>query len=97
MAERTSAMSEPFRTTVAGSQTWIYGIGEFALPSYQQFISTCYQVHNRSAATAEADFGPSGGNAYFQTISVIHPAGTWQADAEISKNLSFSIIFDFFH
>jgi hypothetical protein len=75
MAERTSAMSEPFRTTVVGSQTWIYGIGEFALPSYQQFISTCYQVHNQPAGTAEADFGRSGENANFQTISVIHPAG----------------------
>jgi hypothetical protein len=97
MAERTSAMSEPFRTTAAGSQTWIYGIGEFAFPPYQQFISTCYQVHNQPARTTEADFGRSGGNANFQTISVIHPAIIRRIHTEISKNLSLSIFFGYFH
>jgi hypothetical protein len=80
----------------AGSQTWIFGIGELALPAYQQFISTRYQVYNHPTATAGADFGRSEEQANYQTNSAIHPGRSGTGHAAIFKNLLFSIFFVYF-
>jgi hypothetical protein len=89
----TPATSEPFRATAPESQTWIFGIGEPTLPVYQQFISTCYQTATFTPAIAGADFGRSGQEANYQTISVTHRAAKRPAHVAIYKNLLFSIFF----